>query len=68
MTRDDLVQLVDDDSAKEIISVAKDIRSYYAFKSAIKIGVTVGLNDIPFEKMMVFSWIEEVINDRKTRI
>jgi hypothetical protein len=48
-----------------ILSVVKDIRQYSQFKSIIKTGITIGINDLPFEKAMIFSWIEEELNVRK---
>jgi len=44
----------------------KDIISYTHFKNAIKMGLTVGVNDLPFEKALIFSLIEEESNGRKT--
>jgi len=50
----------------EILRVAKDVASYANFRSMTKLGISVGLNDLPFEKAMVFSWIqEELDNGRK---
>lgn len=48
-----------------ILSVVKDIRQYSQFKSVLKTGITIGINDLPFEKAMIFSWIEEELNVRK---
>jgi hypothetical protein len=62
-----LIGLVDNvDDVDDILSVSRLIYSYAEFKSAIDLGFTVGLNDVPFEKAMFFSWIKEVANDRKT--
>jgi hypothetical protein len=64
---DKLVELVDTkEKAKEIWETAKLVRLYLQFKSALSMGLTVGLNDLPFERAMVFSWIEEAKNVRKT--
>lgn len=44
----------------------KDVLDYLHFKSVIDLGLTVSLNDLPFEKAMVFSWIKGAISVRKT--
>jgi hypothetical protein len=64
---DQLVDLVDGDSdkAKSIWETSKDVISYLKFKSALSLGVTIRLDDLPFEKAMVYSWIEESKNGRK---
>jgi len=63
-----LANLEDDRArASEIWKATEDIRAYCNYKSVIDIGVTVGINDLPFEKAMLFSWIrEEIESDRKT--
>lgn len=58
----------DEEKALEIWEVSKDVRSYAQFKNTIDLGITVTLNDIPFEKAMIFSWIKEAIDERKTRV
>jgi hypothetical protein len=63
----DLVRLVDtEERAKEVWETAKIVRLYLQFKSALSLGLTIGPNDLPFERAMVFSWIEEARNVRKT--
>lgn len=50
----------------ELLKTSKLINSYAHFKNMIELGVQVKLNDIPFEKAMMFSWIkEELSNGRK---
>lgn len=64
---DELLGLVEDElKAKAIWETTKDIISYTQFKSIVDLGITVGLNDLPFEKAMLYSWIKEVDNGRKT--
>jgi hypothetical protein len=53
----------DEEKADEILKVSRLVVSYSQFKSAINLGLTVNLGDIPFEKAMVFSWIKEVLED-----
>lgn len=53
--------------ANDIWETSKYIVSYTHFKTAIDLGLNVGLNDIPFERAMIFSWIKEGIESgRKT--
>lgn len=69
ITIKELEELVggDKEKASEIWEVSKSVVSYTHFKSIIDLGLNVGLNDIPFERAMIFSWIKEVIeNGRKT--
>ena len=49
--------------------MAKEVRKYCCFRATIELGINVGINDLPFEKAMIFSWIkEEIESERKTRI
>lgn len=61
---------VDEAELKEkvdgIWNTRKDVLDYLHFKSVIDLGITVSLNDLPFEKAMVFSWIKGAISGRKT--
>lgn len=43
----------------------KDVIGYAQFKSVIKTGINIGINDLPFEKAMIYSWIEEELNEKK---
>lgn len=63
-----LIDLVDGDKdkAKDIWDTSKDVISYLKFKSALSLGMTIRLDDLPFEKAMIYSWIEESKNGRKT--
>jgi len=49
-----------------IWATRKDVLDYFHFKSVIDLGITVSLNDLPFEKAMIFSWIKGAISVRKT--
>lgn len=70
MSLEDVFKVEDDKHrANEIWKATADIRSYCSYRSIIDIGVTIGLNDLPFERAMLYSWIkEEIDSDRKTRI
>lgn len=46
----------------------KDVIAYSHFKSMVDLGITMTLNDLPFERAMVFSWIKGEIDGRKTRV
>lgn len=41
------------------LEVAKDVRAYTHFRSMKKLGINIGVNDLTFERAMLFSWIEE---------
>lgn len=79
ITKDQLLELItlrDDEiesgltikeKAERIWETSRDVTSYTRFKSAIDLGLNVSINDIPFEKAMIFSWIKEGIDGgRKT--
>jgi hypothetical protein len=48
-----------------IVQAMKDVRMFAAFDSTIRLGVTVDANSIPFERLMLFGWIKDLINERK---
>lgn len=66
LTKEQLRNLVDEDKIEGIWETRKDVIAYSHFKNAIDLGMTVGLNDLPFERAMVFSWIKGEIDGRKT--
>lgn len=68
LTKDQLRELVDHDKLEGIWDTRKDVISYRHFRNAIDLGMTVGINDLPFEKAMIFSWIKGEIDGRKTRV
>lgn len=62
-----MLELIDEiERIDPILETAKDVRAYSQFKNIVKTGIVVGINDLPFEKAMIFSWIEEELNGRKT--
>ena len=62
MSYEDLLSVIDDvNKAPFVWEVADEVKEYSQFKMAIDLGLTVGINDLPFEKAMVFSWIKESI-------
>ena len=47
----------------------EDIEEYLEFKSLINLGLTIGPNDLPFEKLMLFGHLSDELNgQRKTDI
>jgi len=63
-----LKTLVEPEKIEGIWETRKDVIAYSHFKSAIDLGITITLNDLPFERAMVFSWIKGEIDGRKTRV
>jgi hypothetical protein len=53
--------MTEKDKADRIWEVSKDVSSYAGFSSVMNLGITIGLNDIPFERLMLYSWIKEGI-------
>jgi hypothetical protein len=47
------------------LEAMKDVRAYCAFRDAVSLGLTIGVNDIPFDRAMIFGWIKDVVNVRK---
>jgi hypothetical protein len=69
MTLDDLERVVDDGLAPPIMEVAGLVRDYLELRSVLDLGLTVHSSEIDFDKVMIFSWIkEEIDNGRKTRV
>lgn len=65
MTREDLDSLgLEKDIVESTLLAMKDVRLFVSFDSTVKLGVTVDSNLIPFERLMVFRWIKELINER----
>lgn len=42
-----------------------EVLSYFGFRNTVNLGISISLNDIPFERAMVFSWIKGEIDGRK---
>jgi len=67
MSYDNLKNVADDESKVDLIwETAKDVIEYFQLKAILKLGLSVNYDDLPFEDVMVFSWIREVLDDRKT--
>lgn len=63
-----LKDLVEIEKVEMIWETRKDVIAYSHFKSMVDLGITMTLNDLPFERAMVFSWIKGEIDGRKTRV
>lgn len=67
MTREDLEKLVDEkDKIDLILDAAKTVRAYNRFQRMVSLGFAVKIEDFPFEELMVFLWIKEELDGRKT--
>lgn len=49
------------EKAQRIWEVSRDVSSYASFASVKGLGLTIGIGDVPFEKLMLYSWIKEGI-------
>lgn len=49
-----------------IWETSRDVFLYLQLKSIMKLGMIIGVNDLPFEKAMLYSWIREAEVGRKT--
>ena len=57
----------DKEKAKSIWDVSRTVISYAQFRSVQGLGLNIAHDALPFEKVMMFSWIKEAIeNGRKT--
>lgn len=67
LSLDDLNKLVGEkDKAEGIYKLIDIVGDYAQFKGLLDLGLQVNQNDFPFEKIMLFSWIKEAIeNGRK---
>jgi len=67
MSYEDLENLLpgETENAACIWETSKNVREYYRLKSVIDLGLNVDFKEIPFEKLIVFSWIREAKSGRK---
>jgi len=69
LSYEELSDLVNDsEKSLAIWATTKDIMAYANFIRVIDLGLTVSHNDLTFERAMIFSWIKEEIDGRKTRV
>jgi hypothetical protein len=58
MTLEQLVEIVrDEELAKRIFDLTKDVSRYAFYKMSIDLGVKYGPDDLSFSDMLLFSWI-----------
>ena len=61
--------MVEKEKIDNLLDVAKDISDYLELKTLLDLGLNVHHSEIPFEKVMIFSWIKEGIeNGRENRV
>lgn len=48
-----------EEKADAIWSATRDILAYSNFEVMKDLGLTITLNDLPFEKAFIYSWIKE---------
>jgi hypothetical protein len=64
-----LIKLVDPGKIDDLLSVASDIADYLEFKTVLDLGLQIHHSELPFEKVLIFSWIKEGIeNGREHRV
>lgn len=57
----------DHDLARRIIEVKKDVAAYFEFEAVQNLGLGISYKDLPFETVLLFSWIKEGLSSgRKT--
>lgn len=62
-------KLVEPFKIDSLINVAGDVADYLEFKSLTDLGLQIHHSEIPFDKVLIFSWIKEVIeNGREHRV
>lgn len=66
MTRKELLELVEPEKVELILEACRDVRSFAMFDAVLKTGVNIAHNSVPFERLMLYGWIKELINERKT--
>lgn len=65
LTRDELVDLVEDESTiDEIINLQKDIKEYTYFRQARDLGITYTPSDLTFSQMILFNSIRECVDGK----
>lgn len=55
----------DKEALNKTIECMRDVRLFGAFDSAVRLGITFDSASVPFERLMVFGWIKDLINERK---
>lgn len=64
MSYSELLGLVDEDQrAKEIWETAKEVRAYSHYRGMLGIGISAGVDTLPFDRAMIFSWIKEELDN-----
>jgi hypothetical protein len=53
----------DKEAARGIFELSKEVGDYAQFRGVLELGLQVHYSDLPFEKVMLYSWIKEAIED-----
>jgi hypothetical protein len=59
---------VGEKDARETMEVVPFFGSYFDFVAMRNLGVKIDQKDIPTEKLVMWAWIEGIINGRKTKL
>lgn len=64
---EELIRLTgDEEKARCILEVVKDVKRYANYMRAQSLGINYGPHDLTFMDMLLFSWIKEQLDVRKT--
>lgn len=47
-----------------IFETSEDVAGFFDFRRVMALGVTIPYDAIPFDKMMIYGWINEAMNGR----
>ena len=62
-------QLVEHEKIDQLLDTANDVSDYLDFDAVLSLGLQVHHSEVPFDKVMLFSWIkEEIKNGREHRV
>jgi len=54
------------EDAEEVFSVIPYFRTYFDFKAIQKLGLFIDANSFSFDKLVMWAWIQEFLDGRKT--
>lgn len=67
MSIGDLIKVgVPEDRAEMILETSSIVDEYFHFRTMTDMGIFFNSRDIDFDKSIIFSWIKEELNGRKT--
>ena len=59
---------MDEKTARGIMSVVPYFRSYFDFKALKRLGLDFDHSAFSFDKLIIWAYIEEFLNGRKTKL